>query len=155
MTTSDDAALAILQGLLRLSRDSVEGYLTALRDIADDGIAKELERFRAQRAKMVDELAQRIRDLRGAPDPRPTVAGAAHRAWIDARAGGEANPSQTILAEIERGEDLAVDAFRQALKEHDIDATTRRLIEAHYELVQTAHDRVKQLRDRANYARTE
>lgn len=153
MTTSDDAALAILQELLSVSRDSVEGYATALRDIADQEIARELETYRTRRSKIVDELAQRIRDLRGDPDARPTAAGAVHRAWMDARAGSEANPDQAILAEIERGEDLATDAFRQALKEHDIDATTRRLIEGHYEQVQAAHDRVKQLRDRANYAR--
>lgn len=153
MTTSDDAALAILQGLLRTSLDSAEGYATALRDLADSHVARELERFRAQRLKMVCELTQRIRDLRGDPNANPTIAGAVHRTWMDARAGADANPNHALLAEIERGEDLAVDMFRQALKEHDIDATTRGLIERHYEQVQTAHDRVKQLRDRSNDAR--
>jgi uncharacterized protein (TIGR02284 family) len=153
MTTSDDRALALLHALLRICRDSAEGYVTAERDLPDREVARELDRYRQQRLKVAEELQQRIRDLRGDPDAGPTLPGALHRAWMDARSGGAANPVEALLTEIERGEDMAVDAFRQALAETDIDAATRRMLERHYELVQAAHDRVKQLRDRANYAR--
>lgn len=154
MTTSDDRALALLQALLHICRDSAEGYATADRDLPDREIAAELDRYRQQRLKIIRELENRIRELRGDPDASPTAAGAVHRAWIDARGVAAANPTEALLVEIERGEDLAVDAFRQALKESDIDAATRRLLEHHYELVQAAHDRVKQLRDRTNFARS-
>jgi uncharacterized protein (TIGR02284 family) len=152
MTTSDDAALVILHSLLRICRDSAEGYATAARDVAEPELAAIFERYRTERLKIVKEIEDRIIALRGDPNAAPTLAGAAHRAWMDFRAGSAANPTQALLGEVERGEDMAVDAMRQALKEHDIDVATRRLFEHHYELIQAAHDRIKQLRDRANLA---
>jgi uncharacterized protein (TIGR02284 family) len=152
MKTSDDAALALLHSMLRICRDSVEGYATAARDVPDAELAAVFERYRTERVKLVSELEDRIVALRGDAHASPTLGGAVHRAWMDYRAGSDSNPSQALLAEIERGEDMAVTAIRQALKEHDIDDATRRLFEHLYELIQAAHDRIKQLRDRANLA---
>lgn len=153
MTTSNDQTLALLHALLRICRDSVEGYARAERDLPDRSLAAEFEGYRRQRQKIVAELENRIRDLRGDPDASPTAAGALHRAWMDLRAIAGAHPNETVLVEMERGEDFAADAFRQALREPEIDAATRHVLEHHYELVQTAHDRVKQWRDRSNLAR--
>ncbi|WP_289489951.1 hypothetical protein, partial [Klebsiella pneumoniae] len=58
------------------------------------------------------------------------------------------DPNHAILAEVERAERLAVAGYRQALKDHELDPTTRRMIERHYEWAQAAHDRVNQLLDR-------
>jgi uncharacterized protein (TIGR02284 family) len=153
MKTSDDAALALLHSMLRICRDGVAGYATAARDVPDAELAGVFERYRTERAKLVSELEDRIVALRGDPRASPTIGGAVHRAWMDYRAGSDPNPVQALLTEIERGEDMAVTAIRQALKEHDIDGATRHLFERHYESIQAAHDRIKQLRDRANYAR--
>lgn len=153
MTTSNDRTLALLHALLRICRDSAEGYARAERDLHDREIAGELEGYRHQRQKIVAELEHRIGELRGDPKASPTVPGALHRAWMDLRSLTNPHPNEALLTEMERGEDVAVDAFRQALDEPDIDAATRRLLEHHYELVQAAHDRVKQLRDRSNFAR--
>ena len=153
MRTSDDAALALLHSLLRIWRDSAEGYATAARDVPDAEVSRLFERYRSERMKMVKELEERIVALRGDPNVNPSIAGVVHRAWMDYRAGNDDNPTHSLLAEVERGEDMAVDAVKQALKERDIDAATHHLFERHYELVQAAHDRIKQLRDRTDYAR--
>lgn len=149
MQTSDDAALALLHSMLRICRDSAAGYETAARDVLEPELAKEFERFRADRLRIVKEIEDRLVALRGDPHANSTVAGAAHRAWMDFRSGSSDHPTQALLEEVERGEDLAVDAIRQALKERDIDVATRRMFEQHYERIQGAHDRIKQLRDRA------
>jgi uncharacterized protein (TIGR02284 family) len=153
MRTSDDTALALLHSLLPLYRDSAAGYETAARDVPDAELAALFERYRQDRLKIVQETADRIVALRGDPNVAPTVSGAAHRAWMDYRSGSAPNAAQALLTEIERGEDLAVDAVQQALKEHDIDVATHHLFERQYELIKAAHDRIKQLRDRANVAR--
>ncbi len=148
MTTSDDRALSLLHALLQISRDSEAGYETAARNIPDARLWRELEPYRKQRAKVIRELVERIRDLRGDPDVAPSGASAVHRAWMQFRAMEDRAPNKAVLAEVERGESLATEAYKQALREHDIDAATRRLFERHYEWVQAAHDRVKQLLDR-------
>lgn len=153
MQTSDDGTLTVLRSLLQVCQDSAEGYATAERDFPDLEFVNELEQRRKQRLKILTELQRRIRDLRGDPDVNPSTAGAVHRKWMDFKSETAANPTEALLTEMERGEDLAVDAFREALKREDLDAATRKMLQHHYELVQAAHDRVKQLRDRANYAR--
>jgi uncharacterized protein (TIGR02284 family) len=152
MKLSDDAALALLHTLLRVCEDSAEGYAIAERDVVDPDWARQFAQFGHQRRKLAEEIQHRITNLRGDARAKPTLTGAVHRAWMDYRAGADANPLRALLAEIERGEDFAVDAYRQALKERDIDATTLQLIQRQYESVQAAHDRIKQLRDRTDYA---
>ncbi|HVU35085.1 MAG TPA: PA2169 family four-helix-bundle protein [Opitutaceae bacterium] len=144
MKTSDDTALALLESLLRVCEDSAAGYATAMRDVADIGLTSVFTRLRQERLKLADDLVDRIRQLRGHPTPRPTLASAAHRKWMDIRAGLSANPQHALLTEIERGERFAVDAYRTALA-----TATRHLFEHQYEVVQAAHDRIRQLRDRS------
>lgn len=153
MTTSDDSTVTLFQALLRVCRDSAAGYATALHDLTDEPVRRELEHYRTERLKMAAELEHRIRELRGTPHPAPTLPGAIHRAWIDLKSDAAANPTAAVLAEVERGESLAVAAYRQGLKNLDLDAPSHRLLERHYELAQAAHDRVRQLRDRADPVR--
>jgi uncharacterized protein (TIGR02284 family) len=148
MTTSDDRALEILHTLLLMTRESAEGLTVAERNLPDAKLWRELEPYRKQRYKCIEQLEQRIRDLRGDPDIAPSGVAALHRAWLQLRAQLDGDPNQGVLTEVQRGEALVVAAFRQALKEHDIDAATRKLLEQLYEVVQTAHDRVRQLRER-------
>jgi uncharacterized protein (TIGR02284 family) len=148
MTTSDERALALLHALLQIGRESEAGYVTAERQVPDAKLWREFEPYRKQRTKIVRELEQRIRDLRGDPNAAPSTAAVLHRNWIRLRTQADSAPNHAVLAEVERGEAFAVEAYRQALKEHDIDAATRQLFEHQYEFVQAAHDRVKQLLDR-------
>jgi uncharacterized protein (TIGR02284 family) len=152
MQAKDDVALALLQTLLRIAVDSAEGYATAGRDAQSPELIRLFQQYHNDRLKLIDELKARIRDFRADPEAKATMLGAAHRAWIDASAGTSENPDHALLTEVERGEDLAVAAFRDALAERELDAITRHLLERHYEKVQAAHDRVRQLRDRPSYA---
>jgi uncharacterized protein (TIGR02284 family) len=51
-----------------------------------------------------------------------------------------------VLAECERGEDVAKTAYEDALKK-DLPADVRSMIEREYEGVKQHHDRVRQLRN--------
>lgn len=154
MTSSDDRALFILHALLQIGVDSVTGYEMAERTVPDAKLWREFEPYRKERARIVRELQDRIRDLRGDPGARPSAASSLHQAWLELRSVADARPNHGVLAEVERGEALAAAAYRQALKEHDIDAATRKLLERQYERVQASHDRMKQLLDRAAYTST-
>ena len=153
MTTSDDQAVPLLHALLQVCRDSVAGYATAERDVPDARLWREFDPYRKQRERMLRELEHRVRDLRGDANVMPSAASALHREWMELRAATESNPNHAILAEVDRAERFAVTAYRQALKEHDLDPTTRRMIERHYEWAQAAHDRVRQLLEREPQSR--
>lgn len=151
MTSSDDTALALLLSLLRVARESSGALDAARRDMPDAEIGPEIERYAVQRSKLLQELERRVRDLRGDPDvaeARNEDAGA--RAWAGLK--DEASVTHAILAELERNEATAAEAFARALRERDMDPLTRRLIHEDYELIQAAHARVRQLRERAELA---
>lgn len=152
MTNSDDRALDVLYALLQVTRESVAGYTVAERNVPDATIWRELEPYRKARMKLLGDIEGRVRVLRGDPDQPTSASAALHRRWIEFRATADADPNGAVLAEVERAEAFATRAFADSLNEHDLDPLTRKLIEHGYELVQAAHDRVKQLLERSKSA---
>ena len=149
MISNDDKAVAALNGLIRVGRDAEQGFLAAADAVAEAELVQAFAGYAVQRAKFVVELKDRVKTLRAEPPNDGTLAGEAHRTWTGLKAILATNEAHAILAECERGDDMAVMAYREALAERDIDEQTRRLIQTQYEQVQAAHARIRQLRDRA------
>lgn len=152
MTLSDEPALGVLNLLLAVCTDSQKGYETAAADITDVELAKVFNEYAVQRLTFADALHQRIRTLRGQPDMSGTLGGDLHRAWMNVKAASASAQHHAMLVECERADAMAAMAYAQALKTRDVDEETRRLVQQQYEAVQAAHDRIRQLRDRASYA---
>jgi uncharacterized protein (TIGR02284 family) len=148
MQSSDEPTLLLLNQLIQAGKDAEQGYQTAALDIADESLARLFADYAAERMKFVVELQQRVKTLRGDPAREGTLAAKAHRGWLDLQAALKAGDPHAILAECERGEDMALVVYREALQVQDIDVESRRIIQQQYEAVQAAHDRVRQLRDR-------
>lgn len=152
MIKTDDASLAVLNSLLPICHDSQQGYEAAAAEVTDPELADVFNEFAVQRITFIKELHERVRALRGEPAKSGSVAGSLHRAWMDLKADNTRARSHAMLVECERAEDVAVAAYAGALQTRDVDKQTIEIVQRHYELVQAAHDRVRQLRDSANYA---
>jgi uncharacterized protein (TIGR02284 family) len=152
MKMTSDNAVRALNALLPICRDSEQGFQLAAMDVTDPELARIFAEYSAQRAKFAHELEERVKLLRAEPVKGGNPVAAAHRVWLDLQAALVADQIHSVLAEIERGEDIAVKTYIAALEDRDLDDDTRRLIQRHYEQVQAAHDRVRQLRDSAAYA---
>lgn len=152
MISNDDKAIAALNSLIHAGRDAEQGYMAAADAVAEPELIQMFAEFALERAKFVVELKHRVKTLRAEPADNGTLAGEAHRAWTGLRAIFETNEPHAILVECERGEDISVLAYREALAERDIDPQTRGLIQRQYEQVQAAHDRVRQLQQRLSRA---
>ncbi len=152
MTTNDDKALLVLNLLIQAGKDAEQGFQTAAQCVNDAALARLFHDYATQRGKFIAELQDRVRTLRSDIPATGSAGAALHRQWMDLKAANERDQIHALLTECERGEDIAVMAYRDALKERDVDAQTRALIQRQYEQVQAAHDRVKQLRDSATYA---
>lgn len=150
MTTSDDATLLVLNELLAANRDAERGYTEAADLVRLRDLVELFAGFALQRGKFAVELEERIRALRSTPVKGGSPLSALHRSWMDLKVAAEEDltHAHTLLAECERGEDIALKAYAAALKLRDIDEISRALIQKQYEQVQAAHDRVRQLRDR-------
>lgn len=152
MTTNDEKTVLLLNDLMLAGRDAEKGFQTAADRVKEPELVELFEGCSLDRAKFVKELEARIRTLRADPVKLPHPRASLHRAWMELRSSADANLAHALLAECERGEDVALKAYRTALEASDVDAQSREIVQRQYELVQAAHDRIKQLRDSAAYA---
>ena len=152
MTTNDEKTVLLLNDLLLVARDAEKGFQIAADRVKEPELVELFEGYSLDRAKFVKELEARLRILRADPVKLPNPGASLHRAWMELRSSTDSSPAHALLAECERGEDMSVQAYRTALEAADVDAQSREIIQRQYELVQAAHDRIRQLRDGATYA---
>jgi uncharacterized protein (TIGR02284 family) len=143
---NNDKVISILNDLVETSRDGQDGF----KEAAENATSPELKRFFAdaslERARFVGELQRQVRSLGGDPEKSGSTAGALHRTWINVKGTLTGRDDESILAEAERGEDSAVKAYEDALKQA-LPANCKTMVETQYREVKQAHDRVKRMRD--------
>lgn len=138
-------AVTVLNELIRTSEDGKKGFLAAA-EKADDPSLKSLLQDRAGScAEAARELQQAVRACGGKPEDSGSIAGAAHRGWVKARATVGDN-NLAVLEEVERGEDVAKAAYSRALK-GSLPPDIRGIVERQYQGVLKNHDRIRELRD--------
>jgi uncharacterized protein (TIGR02284 family) len=150
MTTTNDKLVEVLNDLIQINNDRVNGYERAAEETKDKDVD-----LQAIFTKMADdsrgyaaELTQEVRRLGGTPDTGTTYSGKLYRVWMDVKAVFSGKDRQAILENCEFGEDAAQKAYREALaSDAEIDAETRQLITDQQSELKTAHDLIKKYRD--------
>jgi uncharacterized protein (TIGR02284 family) len=99
-------------------------------------------------ATSVQELQDLVRSLGGEPASSTSLGGALHRRWIAIKTALTSNDTVAVLNETERGEDVALAAYRKAA-EKDLPTHIRFVVVRQLEGAKRNHDQVKQLRDAA------
>ena len=139
--------ISTINSLIETLKDGQEGFKQAAEAVKDTSLKSLFNEFSLQRAKFAGELQSEAVNL-GEPDPETdsSTSGALHRAWINIKSAVTSGDDHAILAECERGEDSAVNEYKEAMEE-DISSPVRAIIERQYSEVKQAHDRIKHLRD--------
>lgn len=138
--------ISVLNGLIETCRDAQEGFQEAGDNIERPDLKQFFAEASIERARFVGELQQEVRALGGDPEDSSSFAGTIHRAWIEIKGTFTGQDEASILAECERGEDSAVKAYRDALKE-DLPTNIRTIVENQLADVLRIHNLVKQYRD--------
>jgi uncharacterized protein (TIGR02284 family) len=97
-------------------------------------------------AEGAKELQGEVLRLGGDPDTQGSISGAVHRGWLNIKSAITGKDAVAVLNECERGEDVAVQSYQDAL-DQDLPADVRNLVERQYHGVLANHDRVRNLRD--------
>ncbi len=142
----NDKVISVLNDLIETCRDGQNGFLEAAENAQSPELKEFFNKVSLERSQCVGELQQQVHGLGGDPENTGSTAGALHRTWIDIKGTLTGRDDQTILDEAERGEDSAVEAFQDALKQ-DLPANIRSVVETQLREIQLVHDRVKQMRD--------
>ena len=78
------------------------------------------------------------------------MSGAVHRGWMNIKSAVAGKSDSAIIAEAERGEDVAVNAYEKALRA-DLPPDLQLKIQRQFTQIKAAHDRVRELEK--SYAR--
>lgn len=142
--------ISIIENLLETVENGHKGFDQAAEKLDADGnptLAAEMRELSQQRLRMSNEL-KAIAAAEGAPieNGDGTFAGAMHRSFMALRDALTGDDPHAVLAAAEQGEDHAVSEYERALDDA-LPTSVRSVIQRQYGEVQTAHDRVRELRD--------
>jgi uncharacterized protein (TIGR02284 family) len=137
--------VAVIEKLAEICKDGEKGY----KDAAEHAKRSDLKSFfitqSAERGRFARELQTVLMKLGKTEKKSGTVAGALHRAWIDTKVGLGAG-DKSILESVEKGEDEARDAYREAIGS-PLPPEAADVVSRQARSIQAAHDQVKTLRD--------
>ncbi|MEB0040463.1 MULTISPECIES: PA2169 family four-helix-bundle protein [unclassified Pseudomonas] len=152
MTDINKEAVSVLNDLIETSKDGEKGFHTSAEDIKNPTVKGFFITRSQECAAAVRKLQAEVRTLGGDPDDSSSVGASLHRAWVDLKSAVTGKSDEAILNEVERGEDHALKAYKEALEKatsKNLPSSVVALIQEQLMGTQRNHDQVKALRDQA------
>lgn len=141
-----DYDIRILNSLIATTIDSVDGY-TAAADSADNADFRQIFRDRAaERRGVVSNLQAQVKLLGGNAEDDGTMIAGAHRFFMNLRDSMTGTDDESIVAEVERGEDVIKAKFEEAQKDGDLSIASRDVVQKCYTSVREGHDQMRDLK---------
>ncbi len=144
MATETKQIISTLNKLIETCKDGQQGFREAAENVKNPQFKSLFDSYSRQRAQFVADLQAEVRRLGGDADNAGSAGGALHRGWINIKGKLTGEDEGAIVAECERGEDVAVENYEEALEEALTD-DVRSIVERQYMQVKEAHDRIRAL----------
>ena len=151
----------ILNDLIRINNDRVEGYSKAASQAKDQDLQSLFSQFAQQSRQFANELRGLVNDTGNSEDRKDkvtdgtTASGKIYRAWMDVKDtfASNNNNRKSVLAACEFGEDAAQKAYKSALEHEELGFNLRDVIQSQKATLLEAHNQVKMMRDTATAER--
>ena len=151
----NEKSIDLLNGLIGINNDRMEGYDTAFYDTAlRETEENDLKTLFSQLAQSSEECKTQLRNevlkLGGTPIGGSTTGGMLFSVWSDIKSAVSRQDHKGILNAFEDGENVALDAYQKVLKICPEDMTTpqRTLLNTQFQLMDNDRNKIKELRDR-------
>lgn len=141
-----DQDIHILNSLIKTTLDSRKGFQEAAEDAENTQYAQMFAEFAQDRGRAASLMQAEVRRLGGNPEDDTSFLAAAHRTFMQLKELVVSRDDKAIINEVERGEDYIKGKFEAALKDEDLSASTRLVIEEAYTSVKAGHARASQLK---------
>ncbi len=148
--TNQTETTEVLNDLIKINNDRVEGYQRALEETKDKDadLRAMFSKMADQSMKYVNELTQTVAQTGEEATTNTTLSGKVYRAWMDVKAAVSGKSRTSILENCEFGEDAAQKAYESALESDAYMSTEiRQMISNQKGELKTSHDMIKQYRD--------
>jgi uncharacterized protein (TIGR02284 family) len=143
---TNDNAISVLNNLIETLKDGEKGFKAASEGVKSSSIKTKFLDYSRERGLMASELQAEVRRLGGDPDKSGSVSGSLHRGWLDLKAALSGHDDHAVVAEAERGEDVAKTVYENALKEN-LPASTQTIVQQQSVKIRRVHDDVRAIRD--------
>ena len=141
---AENDVVSTLNTLIETCYDGEQGFRTAAEKVGETNVKSLFTEIARERHQFAEELKEEVRRLGGQPEQSGSVAGAAHRGWMQVKGAVSDQDDTSIISEAERGEDVAVATYRRAL-ETSLPGEIHQKVQQQYSHVKEAHDRVRSL----------
>jgi len=149
MSTVNEKTNEVLNDLVRINNDRIEGYTRAQKE--SEGNAPEListfQGMIKQSKNCVTDLRELIIKGGGTVAEGSTFMGKIYRTWMDLRVTFGGGDKKHILASCEFGEDAAQRAYKMAQEETDLSQEAKILVSNQKSDLRKSHDLIKKYRD--------
>ncbi len=140
-----------LNTLIETCKDGEYGFSSCAEHVDSATLQQTLNRYAAECRDGAAELQALVIELGGKPEDSGTASGAMHRGWVSVKGTLAGHSDVAMLEEAERGEDVALERYRDAMKE-ELPANVRAVVQRQYDGAKRNHDEVRTLRNQARAA---
>lgn len=147
METTDSQTISLMNDLIRINNDRIEGYERAVND-TDDAKLKSLFYSMAQESrKFKNELLTEVIKLGGTPEEGTTVSGKVFRAWMDFKSAIAGKDRKAIISSCEFGEDAALHIYHEVIETGKLPAQYFAIVKEQHKALRQSHDKIKLMRE--------
>jgi uncharacterized protein (TIGR02284 family) len=150
MSTVNENTIDVLNDLVRINNDRVDGYTKAIENTDKDNfdLISTFGKMKDQSHGYLQDLGALVNKYGGEVAESSTTMGKIYRTWMDVQNAFTSDDRQNVLNECEFGEDAAQRAYKMALDESDLTDEARALITTQKAALKESHDLIKAYRDR-------
>lgn len=144
--TDQSKTIDTLNELIETSKDGEYGFKAC----SEQAKSHELKSMLASRASECRSAAQELQALvsqmGGKAEDDGSMLGALHRGWVSVKTTLSSHDDLAVLEECERGEDSALESYREAIKK-ELTPQARALVDHQYAGAKRNHDEIRRRRD--------
>jgi len=148
---TNDKTIDTLNKLIETCKDGEYGFHSCAEHTKSADLRTLFERRAEDCRRGATELQAEVRRLGGEAETDSSATGSLHRGWVAVVGTLSGYSDKQMLDECERGEDAALERYRDALKE-PLPADIMTLVQKQYEGVKRNHDQIRTLRNQARAA---
>lgn len=136
-----------LNNILEKTYDAEKGFKKAAEKVENQALKNYFNSKAQERYDFGHELKSEIKIFGEEIDKGGSVAGSAHRTWMDIKALFSFDDEESMLEEAIRGEKVAIEEYEEVINEASLPSQTKALLEAQKNKIQNGLKTIKSLED--------
>lgn len=143
---SQQHAAKVLNSLIETTLDSANGYRDAAENIDRTDCRTLFAERATQRQDLVRRLQDEVRAFGAEPETDQSMAGKAHNKFVELKNAVTGGSDKAVIDEVERGEDAIKAKYEHALRDEELPASARTLVQEAYSAIKADHDDISRLK---------